>query len=56
MLRRDDLLGGVWGNDCAGNTRTVDYHMLSLRQKIRNEPSCPAHLVAVRGTGYKFEG
>jgi two-component system response regulator RegX3 len=37
-------------------TRTVDYHILSLRRKIEDDPRHPVHLVTVRGVGYKFEG
>ncbi|MCL0095442.1 helix-turn-helix domain-containing protein [Dehalococcoidia bacterium] len=46
----------VWGDDYAGNPRVMDYHILSLRRKIEDDPSCPVHLVTVCGTGYKFEG
>ncbi|MCL0048909.1 response regulator transcription factor [Dehalococcoidia bacterium] len=56
VFSRDHLLDEVWGDDYAGNPRVVDYHILSLRRKIEDDPSCPVHLVTVRGTGYKFEG
>ncbi|MCL0056967.1 winged helix-turn-helix domain-containing protein [Dehalococcoidia bacterium] len=56
VFSRDHLLDEVWGDDYAGNPRIVDYHILSLRRKIEDDPSCPVHLVTVRGTGYKFEG
>ncbi|MCL0060981.1 response regulator transcription factor [Dehalococcoidia bacterium] len=56
VFSRDHLLDEVWGDDYAGNPRIVDYHIRSLRRKIEDDPSCPVHLMTVRGTGYKFEG
>ena len=34
VLTRDQLLGHVWGYDFDGETRTVDVHIRSLRQKL----------------------
>jgi two-component system OmpR family response regulator len=56
VFSRDHLLEKVWGYDYAGDTRTVDVHIRWLRQKIEDDPSHPAHLLTVRGVGYKFEG
>lgn len=56
VFSRDHLLEKVWGYDYAGGTRTVDYHILSLRRKIEDDPRHPVYLVTVRGVGYKFEG
>ncbi|MFW0859485.1 MAG: response regulator [Dehalococcoidia bacterium] len=56
VFSRDRLLEKVWGYDYAGNTRMVDYHILSLRRKIEDDRTHPVHLVTVRGAGYKFEG
>jgi DNA-binding response OmpR family regulator len=53
---RDQLLNQVWGYDFAGDSRTVDVHVRWLREKIEDEPSKPACLITVRGTGYRFEG
>ncbi len=53
---RDQLLNQVWGYDFAGDSRTVDVHVRWLREKIEEEPSKPARLITVRGTGYRFEG
>ena len=53
---RDQLLNQVWGYDFAGDSRTVDVHVRWLREKIEEEPSKPARLITVRGTGYRFDG
>jgi len=54
-LSRDTLLEKVWGYDYAGDTRTVDVHVRSLREKIEAEPGAPRYLVTVRGAGYRLE-
>jgi DNA-binding response OmpR family regulator len=53
---REQLLSQIWGYDFAGDTRTVDVHVRWLRKKIEDDPSAPARLTTVRGTGYRFEG
>jgi two-component system, OmpR family, response regulator RegX3 len=35
--------------------RTVDTHMSALRRKLEHDPDAPAHIVGVRGVGYRFE-
>jgi DNA-binding winged helix-turn-helix (wHTH) protein len=54
VITRDELLNEVWGYDCYPSTRTVDNHMLRLRQKLESEPARPKHLLTVHGVGYKF--
>lgn len=56
VFSRDQLLEKVWGYEFAGDTRTVDVHIRWLRQKLEDNPEKPAHLITVRGTGYKLEG
>jgi DNA-binding response OmpR family regulator len=56
VVSRDALLDAVWGYDSTPNTRTVDAHIVKLRQKIEPEPSSPRHLVTVHGLGYKLVG
>jgi len=56
VFSRDRLLEKVWDCDCTFDTRTVDFHILSLRRKIEDDPSHPVQLVTARGFGYKFEG
>jgi DNA-binding response OmpR family regulator len=53
-ISRDELLDQVWGYKSYPCTRTVDNHILRLRQKLENDPSNPAHLVTMHGLGYKF--
>ncbi|MTV82421.1 response regulator transcription factor [Secundilactobacillus folii] len=55
VLKRDQLLEGVWGFDYAGQTRMVDIHISHLRDKIETDPKHPAYLKTVRGFGYRFE-
>ena len=53
-LSRDELLNEVWGYQNYPCTRTVDNHMLKLRQKLESDPSCPLHFLTVHGLGYRF--
>ena len=55
-LSRDRLLNAVWGYDSYPNTRTVDTHILHLRQKLEPNPEDPRFILTVHGTGYKFVG
>jgi len=54
VISRDELLDKVWGYESYPYTRTVDNHMLRLRQKLEIDPSNPSHLLTVHGLGYKF--
>ena len=54
VLSRDQLLSDVWGYDSYPSTRTVDSHILTLRQKLERDPKSPAHFVTVHNAGYKF--
>jgi len=54
VISRDELLNEVWGYENYPCTRTVDNHMLKLRQKLERNPSRPVHFLTVRGAGYKF--
>src|SRR6202011_4193480 len=53
-ISRDELLNQVWGYENYPCTRTVDNHILRLRQKLEPDPSRPVHFRTVRGAGYKF--
>ena len=55
-LSRDRLLDAVWGYDNYPNTRTVDTHIVHLRQKLEPNPEEPRFILTVHGTGYKFVG
>ncbi|HEX7322684.1 MAG TPA: response regulator transcription factor [Mycobacterium sp.] len=56
VLTRSQLIDRVWGSDYVGDTKTLDVHVKRLRAKIETDPANPAHLVTVRGLGYKLEG
>jgi DNA-binding response OmpR family regulator len=53
-LTRDMILNSVWGYDSFPNTRTVDVHVVKLRQKLEPDPNAPRHFVTVHGVGYRF--
>jgi DNA-binding response OmpR family regulator len=53
-LSRDRLLDTVWGYENYPNTRTVDTHIVHLRQKLEPNPEEPRFIVTVHGSGYKF--
>jgi two-component system alkaline phosphatase synthesis response regulator PhoP len=55
-LSRDRLLDAVWGYDNYPNTRTVDTHIVHLRQKLEPNPEEPRFILTVHGSGYKFVG
>lgn len=54
VITRDELLNEVWGYQNYPSTRTVDNHILKLRQKLEKDPSNPVHFRTVHGMGYKF--
>ncbi|HEX8711109.1 MAG TPA: response regulator transcription factor [Terracidiphilus sp.] len=54
VITRDELLNEVWGYQNYPSTRTVDNHILKLRQKLERDPSSPTHFRTVHGMGYKF--
>ena len=49
VLTRDDILQAVWDYNFAGETRTVDMHVKTLRQKLGE-----GYIQTVRGVGYKM--
>ena len=53
-LTRDQILNSVWGYDSFPNTRTVDAHVVKLRQKLEPDPNVPRHFLTVHGVGYRF--
>ena len=56
VVTRDRLLDEVWGYEQFPTTRTVDTHVLRLRQKFEKDPERPAWILTVHGQGYKFSG
>ena len=55
-LDRERLLEDVWGYDNYPTTRTVDAHIVHLRQKLEQNPEKPRLILTVHGVGYKFVG
>jgi DNA-binding response OmpR family regulator len=54
VVSKDQLLRNVWGFKCEVETRTLDFHVATLREKIESDPSHPVHLLTVRGVGYRL--
>lgn len=50
---REKLLANIWGGEYSGETRTVDMHIRTLRQKLGNYG---AMIETVRNVGYRLEG
>jgi DNA-binding response OmpR family regulator len=53
-LSRDMILNSVWGYESFPNTRTVDAHVVRLRQKLESDPNCPRHFITLHKVGYRF--
>ncbi|HEV8310224.1 MAG TPA: response regulator transcription factor [Methylomirabilota bacterium] len=54
VITRDRLLDEVWGYERFPTTRTVDTHVLRLRQKLEGDPEHPVHILTAHGQGYRF--
>jgi Transcriptional regulatory protein, C terminal len=54
IFSRGELLYEAWGYRNCPSTRTVDNHVLRLRQKLESDPARPIHFLTVHGVGYKF--
>ena len=52
VLSRDKIMDTIWGMDFEGESRTVDMHIKTLRQKLG---SCGSYIKTVRNVGYKLE-
>jgi DNA-binding response OmpR family regulator len=55
VVSRDEFLDLVWGTDIHVTHRTVDTHVSSLRRKLEADANKPAHIIGVRGIGYRLE-
>jgi DNA-binding response OmpR family regulator len=56
VLTRERLLEEVWGYERYPTTRTVDAHLVRLRQKLEPNPEQPRFFLTVHGMGYRFVG
>ena len=54
VFTREELLEKVWNYDYYGDMRTVDVTVRRLREKIKDDPGKPAHILTKRGAGYYF--
>ena len=52
VFTREKLMEIIWGMDYLGETRTVDVHIRTLRQKLGERGDC---IQTVRGVGYRWE-
>ena len=51
---RSEILKYAWGDRFYGDDKVVDVNIRRLRIKVEKNPSSPAHLITVRGKGYKW--
>ena len=56
VLRREDLVDMIWGEDYPGDHNIVDVYVRRLRLKIERDPANPQYLQSARGLGYRFVG
>lgn len=54
VLRRETFLDRVWGVTAFPTTRTVDKHIVLLRQKLEEDPANPRWIQTVHGSGYRW--
>lgn len=55
LVTRDQLLRDVWGFESqTDSTRTVDFHIRSLRKKLGDDASKPRFIQTVHGSGYRL--
>ena len=52
VLTREVIMDAVWGMDFAGESRTVDMHIKTLRKKLKEAGNL---IITVRNVGYKLE-
>jgi two-component system alkaline phosphatase synthesis response regulator PhoP len=54
VVSRKSILEDVWGLKEDTDTRAIDNFIVRLRKYIEDDPTTPAHLLTVRGVGYRF--
>lgn len=54
VVTRDELLTKIWGGNTEIETRTVDMHIGTLRQKLGDDAENPRYIKTIRGVGYRF--
>jgi len=56
VIPREELLQVIWGIDFIGESRTLDMHIRTLRQKLGDDAESPRYIKTVRNIGYRFIG
>ena len=56
IVPREELLNAIWGIDFLGESRTLDMHIRTLRQKLGDVADKPRYIKTVRNVGYRFIG
>lgn len=56
IISREELLNTIWGEDFLGESRTLDIHIRTLRQKLGDNAENPKYIKTVRNVGYRFIG
>jgi two-component system alkaline phosphatase synthesis response regulator PhoP len=54
VVPREEILQNVWEYNSEVSSRTIDVHVVWLRQKLEKNPQNPAHIRTIRGKGYRF--
>lgn len=56
IVPREELINAIWGFDFVGESRTLDIHVRTLRQKLGDDAEKPKYIKTVRNVGYRFIG
>lgn len=54
VFTRQQIMEHLWAGPYYGDGHPVDTHMLNLRRKIEDDPTCPSRLLTVRGAGFRL--
>jgi DNA-binding response OmpR family regulator len=54
IISRKEILEAVWRVHTDTDTRAIDNFIVRLRRYLETDPTKPAHLLSVRGVGYRF--
>ncbi len=55
VVTREECIDTLWWGQDLADTRTLDTHVKRIRRKVEHDPASPAHLVTVRGIGFRFD-
>lgn len=55
VVTREEVLGGVWGQEARPASRVVEQLVERLRERFEREPGSPQFLHTIRGVGYRFD-